>query len=233
MSAADLFPGTDPFTRYAAEFQIDGVLVGGIPKDPDVIKGFLKARLDMGDADLIELAQQTYAEMTAAGEEPPTDDLADAVARKFEGGNGFKHVDGQLVYEGRCMKAALKEASNICYPGTDWPGQKKAKLRKGLKNAAAERVFIVERFIPLGVTEPSRTEQRVKHVTGPQGPRSAINVVDVVEKPLLCFTVAVLDDFIPAEAWGRIWQTIEQNGVGADRARGDGTGELIRWDRLT
>jgi hypothetical protein len=159
------------------------------------------------------------------------------IARAYEGGNGFKSVDRGdgvmvLVYEGRCMKAALKEAMNICYPGVDFPSKKNIApaYRKGLKSTGAERIFVPEDYISLDVTEASETEQRIKHVTTPRGPRSAINVVDLVTRPLLRFHVDVWEDFLGLEEWGKIWALIESNGIGADRARSDGKCELMRWE---
>jgi hypothetical protein len=165
------------------------------------------------------------------GERPSADALLDALVENVESGSGFKRVDGVLVYEGRCMKAAIKEAANVAFPGTNWPGKPK-DIRKGLMRFAAERVFVEEDSIPLGVTQPSWTEQRIKHILTPQGPRSAINVVDCVEKPHLSFTVKVLDDCLDQAVWAGIWETLEEIGIGADRARSDGKFDLTCWERI-
>ena len=241
MSAAGIFAKVEgKWIIYDVEIQVHDRLIGGIPKDPDTIRKWLTARLEVDDRAIIELADEIAAQMAGdEGERPSADDLMTEVARQFEGGNGFKSVDGQLVYEGRCMKAALKEAMNVAYPGTKFPGksalgvtEKGADVvKKGLLRVGAERIFVEPLYIPLGVSEPSGTEQRIKHIVTPQGPRSAINVVDYVEKPKLTFTVQVLDDFLPQDAWGRIWMLLEQIGIGADRARSDGKFELLRWER--
>jgi hypothetical protein len=242
MAATDVFSGVPGvYTRYAVEIQVREWLIGGTPKDPDTIRKWLRARLEMDDRAIIELANEVAQQMTAErvekakeGEDPgrpSAEEILEATARQFEGGNGFKTIDGQLVYEGRCMKAALKEAANVAYPGTTWPGKPQG-IKKGLMRYLAERVFVEEQQIPLGVTQPSGTEQRIKHVMTPEGPRSAINVVDYVEKPTLSFTVRVLDDFLPQQAWARIWENAENIGIGADRARSDGKFDLLRWDRI-
>jgi hypothetical protein len=232
VSALDIFgkASDDEFTRYRVELQVSDKLIGGIPKDADTIRKWIESRIAQGaDLSLQQVVNETVEEMTTDAA-PEFSDVLDEVTQKMEGGNGFKTVDGQLVYEGRCMKSALKEAANVAYPGTKWPG-KPAEIRKGLMRYMAERVFVEDQHIGLGVEVPSGTEQRIKHVMTPAGPRSAINVVDYVEKPRLSFTVAVLDDFLPAKAWGRIWQCAEEIGIGADRARSDGRFELIAWER--
>ena len=237
MGAADIFATViedDSFTHYTAEIQVIDKLIGGIPKDPDTIKKWLTARLELGDRAVIELAEEVAEQMAADGERPGTDELMAEVARKAETGNGFKTVDGELVYEGRCAKAGLKEAANVAYPGVEFPGKAQhfgKAYRKGLMRTLAERVFVTPLYIPLGVATPSGTEQRVKHIMTPQGPRSALSVVDYVDKPLVAFTVSVFDDFLPPAAWAVIWQVFENIGIGADRARSDGRFELVRWEK--
>lgn len=227
MGASAIFGTPSPFAKYRATLQVHGKLVGGIPKDPDTIKKWIESRIKSGED--LALQEVWNATVEAMGTDAAYGDVVAAVAAETQGGNGFKSVGGELVYEGRCMKAALKESANIAYPGTEWPGRP-AKIRKGLKNYLAETVFVVEDTIGLGVSEPSGTEQRIKHVMTPQGPRSSISVVDYVENPLLTFHVAVLDDVIKPDVWGRVWSTLEANGIGADRARGDGQCELVGWE---
>lgn len=236
MSALDVFGTKSHVTVYRVRLQVLDKMVGGIPSSPSVIKGWLKTRLELGDRALQEVVDATLKERFP-DRQPTTDELADAV---MEAGvevsvNGFKRDgnSGELVYEGRCMKAAIKEWANSAYPGTDWPGKSKVAsgFKKGLMNTLAERVFVPETFIGLGVKEPSGVEERIKHIKTPQGPKSAINTVEYVEHPLLEFTVRVHDDFLPIEAWARIWERGEEIGIGADRGRSDGKFELLAFDK--
>jgi hypothetical protein len=235
MSASTIFKtGPGSYVRYRAEIQILDKIIGGVPKDPAVIRSWLQSRLEMDDRALIELTDLTAVQMKEeTGEVPDAETLLKAVEVALEKGNGFKRVNGRLVYEGRCLKAALKEAANIVYPGNAFPGKERfpTGFRKGLKSAFEERVFVEELYLDLGVTEPSGTEARIKHPMTPQGPKSTIAVVDFVEKPLITAHIKVLDDFLPDEVWGRMWETLEQIGIGADRARSDGKFELMAWER--
>lgn len=237
MSAVSIFGTTSTVAVYQVRVQILDKIVGGVPSSPSVIKGWLKSRLELGDRDLQELADATLAERFP-DRQPTADELAQAV---MEGGaaevsvNGFKRTpDGELAYEGRCMKAALKEWSNSAYPGVDWPSKKKvaATFRKGLMATIAERAFVSEVYIGLGVTEPTAVEERIKHVKTPKGPQSSISRVEYVEQPTLTFTLRVHDDFLSAEEWGRIWERGEDIGVGADRGRSDGKFELLAFDKI-
>ncbi len=240
MSAADVFGEvlTDrPVVVYRAAIQVRDLMVGGIPSDPSVIAKWLEARLQVQDAALTELVQDVLRERFA-DDTPSIDEQIAAVMESGRGPsvNGFKRdqVTGELVYEGRCMKAAIKEWANSAYPGLDWPGKTEVSrgFRKGLMATLAERVFVPHRHIGLGVKEPSRVEERIKHVMTPQGPRSTISRVEVVESPQLEFTVRVHDDFLPPEAWARIWARGEDIGIGSDRGRSDGMFDLIAFDRL-
>ena len=236
MSAATIFGVKSDVTTYGVTLRVRHLMVGGVPSSPSVIAGWLRTRMDENDKALAELKARTLRERFGGDVQPSTDELVEAMMDDPEGPsvNGFKRDGaGQLVYEGRCMKAAIKEFANSAYPGTEWPGKKDVSkgFRKGLMSTLAERAFVDEEFIGLGVSAPTRVEERIKHVMTPMGPKSAINKVEVVEAPTLTFTLRVHDDFLPQEAWGRIWERGEDIGVGADRGRSDGKFELMAFDR--
>ena len=172
-----------------------------------MIRSWLRARLSMGDVHLEEIAAEVIANRDEA---LSVDDRLDAIMSSEHAPsiNGFlRDPDtGELVLEGRCVKAGLKEWANSAYPGVDWPGKTAVSkgFRKGLMSTLAERVFVAERFIGLGVKEPDLVQERIKHVKTPQGPKSAVNRVELVDTPTLSFTLKVHDDFPPREAWGRM-----------------------------
>jgi hypothetical protein len=258
MSARDIFGTDSAFVTYEAQIQIRDILVGGVPSDPSVIRRWLEARLEVGDKRLNEILRQTVAErnvtltVDAQLDELMKSDAAPSV-------NGFKRLpDGELSYEGRCLKGAFKEWANSSYPCLDWDGKfltgktadtaaeeapkarkpaRKAAFgvapQKGLLSTASERVFFDPRLIGLGVKEPSRIEERIKRVRLPDGrPASAISRVEVVDRPLLTFEVKIRDNFLTDTALSRIWQTGEEIGLGADRARSDGRFDLVSWKRI-
>lgn len=236
MAASDIFgsAATKNEVRYRAVLQFRHLLVGGIPSDRSVIEGWIRSRMDLGDAAIQELVAQTIAER---GEVLTPDDAIGVVMASdlAPSVNGFKRhpESGELCIEGRIVKSALKEWSNSAYPGVKFPGKTAIEgLRKGLKAYVEEAVNVEDILIPLGVTKPARIEERVKHVMTPQGPRSTINRVEVVERPRISFTMRVRDDFIPSDAWARIWTVGEGIGLGSDRARSDGTFELMEWELI-
>lgn len=245
MSAADIFgkPATGMWTYYAVDLTFKHLVVGGIPSDRSVIEGWIRSRMELNDAAITELVEKTAQERGVLTPDEAVDIVLDSELAPSV--NGFKRNDnGELCLEGRTIKAALKEWSNSAYPGTSFPGKSKiaaqvnkrgeesSPLRKGLMRYLAETVIVEERLIGLGVKEPSWVEERIKHVATPQGPRSSINRVEVVETPSISFTVRVRDDFLPQDAWARIWSSGEAIGLGADRGRSDGQFELTRWEKI-
>jgi hypothetical protein len=234
VSAADIFgaDATKNETTYRVTLQFKHLVVGGIPSDRSVIEGWIRARMDLGDASIAELVAETVADR---GVVTPDEAVAAVMASELVPSvNGFKrNAGGELCIEGRIVKAGLKEWANSAYPGTKFPGKANIDgLRKGLMNYLAETVIVEDRLISLGVTEPTEIEERIKHVRTPQGPRSTLNRVEVVERPRITFTMRVRDDFIPPEAWARIWTVGEGIGLGSDRGRSDGQFELVDWTKV-
>lgn len=268
MSALDIFEDAVkrdnvPVTRYRARLQLRNVIVGGVPSSPSVIRGWLRKRMELGDEALEEMARATFADREFPGWES-VDDAVDALMASdlSPNINGFKRIPGtgELAYEARQMKAALKEWSNSAYPGWDWDGKKigtkpgrsgnKVDVwakgvapKKGLESTLAERVFLEGLYIGLGVKDeevsqkpdegPAWVEERIKHFKDAKGNKlSAINRVEVVYQPCIEITLKVHDDFLTREAWARIWTRGEDVGIGAERGRSDGQFDLVEWAKL-
>jgi hypothetical protein len=136
--------------------KIRNLLVGGVPANESVIRSWLRTRLEMDDQALEEVVKQTLAER-GQSEFKSTDEALDALMEKQEtvSVNGFKRdpQTGELMVEGRCIKAGLKEWANSAYPGTEWPGKTNVSkgFRKGLMATLAERAFVQEVFIGTGI----------------------------------------------------------------------------------
>ena len=98
MAASDIFgkAAERPTPATMVGLQFKHLIVGGIPSDKSVIEGWIRSRMDLGDAAIVELVSQTAAErgvMTPdeAIEAVMASDLAPSV-------NGFKRDEnGQLA----------------------------------------------------------------------------------------------------------------------------------------
>jgi len=83
------------------------------------------------------------------------------------------------------VKAMLKEAANIL----------KGKFNlNAFKARVAERVFVIEDRISLGVVEPTGSFEEHIHAMTPQGPISALRRLDYVEQAEIRFRIRALDE---------------------------------------
>lgn len=223
------------YHRVTLEFREK--LMGGVPKDPHIIEGWLRSKAGITDEE--EIKQATARTLIELGVEiTPDMTYADMVAasKKLAGTqstNGFK-IDPELglYIEGRQVKAAIKESVNIHFAGDRWGATK-----KGPRSYTAERVFIAEDRIPLMRSEPDGIELVIGHVTGPQGPRSTLAYHEYAFRPRLTFTVmeskVVRDKNEPSltrEQWAIIWVSMQEQGIGALRSQGHGRFDVVGFE---
>jgi hypothetical protein len=217
--------GTDAdlWTSYEARLDFRDKLIGGIPKDPRLIEGWLRARAGLDDPlELRLVALQTLAQ--AGADELPIarQDPIDLATQQRT--TGFKTGPDGLYVEGRQVKAMLKESTNIVFAGERW-----GPTRKAAKSFFAERVFVDPDQITLGLFEPSGVETVVGHLSGPSGPRSTLNKYEYVQHPSIQFRVRVLRDCVSAEQWRAIWCHAQENGFGTLRSQGFGRFDVVKW----
>lgn len=216
-----------PF-RYAGVIHVD-TLVGGIPSDPRVAEGWLRTKFgETTDATIQRMVAETMVERGITAKE-----ALDEV-NKLKHLNGFKRDEktGELYIEGRQLKANLKEAASVAQNAGKLKPTGGAKgwgeTKKGLINWFPEHVFVVEKRLYTGVTEPSGINQRFPQTRF----GSSISYEEYVSDVDLNFTVET-DFAFTDEQWAMIWTTAEQLGIGATRSMGYGRYEVTRWDRLT
>lgn len=212
---------SDLFTRYRVTIRITNRIMGGTPKDPKVIEGWIKSRMGLEEGE--ELRIQVVRTMIELGHElgdaPAPEELDAAIAATVadKSTNGFKRDERGLYIESRTTKAMLKENINILFGA-----QKFGPTRKGAKGYVAERIFIEEERLPLGRMEPDGVELFIGHVTGPQGPRATLTYYEFADQPEVEFTVMSLQDCLTATQWEAIFEQAEQNGLGSLRSQGYG-----------
>jgi len=232
------------FTLYDVEIAMRDKLIGGTPRDPKLIQGWLRSK--MGLTDETEIRAMTRETLIGLGLDIPEDATYEDMVAASEKLAGEKQTTGfkqttvlvgskptpALMLEGRQIKAMLKELVNILYAGEKW-----GKTLKGPKNFLAERVFPAENeivlFQPDGKTpfsEPSGVEMMIGHVVGPTGPRSTLGYHEYVSKAVLRFTLKVAQDSIPQEAWPDLWVLGQENGLGATRSQGFGTFDVNKFE---
>jgi len=201
-------------------------LVGGTPKDPEMIKGWLGATCKA-------MAQEERAKIVEAKVEA----MAQVVEEEVEatGTTFLSDPELGLYIEGRQLKAMLKEAANIMRSTV--PSKKKDGERgiANLKSKMADHVFVDEYRVFLNRQKVDKTIQRPIHIEdGPRGPRSAIKVSDIVENVELEFTIRRLrHGEVPEAALYLCLHYCENLGLGADRSQGFGKFKVLDVQKLT
>jgi hypothetical protein len=219
------------FTTYAVRLEFRDKLMGGTPKDPKAIEGWLKKNAGLAGGELRRATVRTLIENGVDLTENPTDDEINAAiagVASLKQTQGFKtDKEHGLYVEARAVKAMLKESVNVAYAG-----EKRGPTRKGFRSFFAERVFVNPDRIYVGTRQPSGVELFVGHVTGREGPRSTLTYVEYVERPVLACEVIVFNDEITEDEWPTIWVHAGENGFGALRSQGFGRFEVERWDTV-
>lgn len=222
---------TDLFTVYEAELQFRDKVMGGTPKDPAIIEGWLRSRAGITDEEqLKEATARTISELH--GDEIAGLSVAQAAAAvdittQEKHLNAFKRDTNGLYIESRQVKALLKECTNVLFAGERW-----GRTKKGPRSYLSERVFVGPDQIYLGCEKPDGVELFVGHTTGPNGPQSNLTRYEYCEKATITFRVKVVEDSIENQNWPKLWVLAQEEGIGAIRSQGHGCFDILRWDKV-
>jgi hypothetical protein len=217
------------YRRYRVVMHLND-LAGGVPASPHMIEGWINAtNKKASEAERAKLRDATLAELP---------DVADEKAARSW--CRFKSDSKGPYIEGRCIKAALKEAGNVIKSTVRVSDRKGGtKPMTALKSKIAECVFIEEHVIHLchhdGSLMPVDLPQseRPVHAMTAQGPRTSIKRTDIATDVRIEFTVAVLKAGpVTEEALYACLAYVEKGGIGSDRSQGRGTGEVVSVERL-
>lgn len=223
--------GRNLFTAYELDLAFEDKLMGGVPKSPKIIEGWLRSQAGIDDKAEVEQAMIRTLQELGADVHPGM--VYDELVAKSEelaavkSTNGFKLDDNGLYIEDRQVKAMLKESVNILYAGDRW-----GKTRKGPRSFVAERAFVKPARIYLGRYEPDGVELVIGHVSDAAGKRSTLAYHEYAERPTITIQVEVLRDELTTEQWTEIWCHAERNGLGALRSQSHGRFAVTRWERV-
>lgn len=206
---------------FSLEMRFRDRLMGGIPKNPDLIKDWLEAR---------KPSEPAFAARQAAGEPmTPVAELAKEVEETVEAveeraWTGFQSDDNGLFVRSDHVKAHLKDCANVLRKFEDVTAFR-AKL--------ADRVFpeppriylmrTVEEAEKAFIVDPDGYWEHPVHVMTPKGKRSALKRTDYVTEARIQLNLRVLDDGGITEKHLRdILEYGAIHGFGAERGLGNG-----------
>lgn len=233
----------ETFDLFRATIRLNDRLIGGQPKDPKLVEGWLAKNMGLEDDELRARVTQHLTEMGVEVEGLTYDEMRTALAEAAGEikTQGFKRTsEGHPYIEARHLKAALKESTSIVFPrgehkfgtyrnrsGTEVGG-------KDPKAYVAERVFVKPEVIVVG-EEISGVELAIGHIAdwkAESGSRATIGYFEYVEQPEIEFMVEARKDSLSAEQWGKIWAHAELNGLGAMRSQGYGQFIVTKWEAV-
>jgi hypothetical protein len=215
-----MFDDARVFTKYLVRARFTELVVGGIPQKPEVIESWLRQRILGGDQELAIMLRKTLHDLEIdVAEDATREEIIEAATKMAatRNGNTFRRNGCGLALAAYNVKAMLKEATAILYPGGNG-GHAWGKTRKAPRSFLAERVFVDEYQVPLGRDEPDGTLMQVGHPDTPQGKRSTLTYYDYCVQPEVTFTISSSEDAIAPEQWERILVQGQRLGMGALRS---------------
>lgn len=232
-----IWDDTGLFTRYRVCLAFTDRVMGGIPQKPEIIESWLRQRIMGGDEELrlqlVKTLQDLEIEVPAAATREEIIEAAKKIAAT-RNGNTFRRDANGLFLANYQIKAMLKEATAILFPGGQGEGTHKwGVTKKSPRSYLAERVFVDEDGIAhLGRMEPDGTHMQIGQVNGPKGPRSTLTYYDYCERPTITCTVSSLQDSIKPEHWRDILLLGQRLGIGAIRSLGYGQFRVTAFDKV-
>lgn len=241
---------SDLFTRYSVQITMLDKLLGGSPKDPNIMMAHIRTSSgattneeEMRIRLLAALEGMGYDRGDLEGESLANIIKASQALVGEKGKCGFKKDVNGIYIESRHIKAMLRESVNIVLqdrPVTmrtskikDADGNAKI-VTKNAKSVFVERVFVDTYKIYLNRQEPDGEEFWVGHPIDPKTGerRSNLSYFDYVDNAVIDFEMSVMRDYMSEQDWAEVWLEAEKNGLGAVRSQDFGHFVVTRWEKI-
>lgn len=245
--------------RYEVEIHV-GTLVGGTPTNPKVAEGWIRTKMGLTTDELVRAEVERVMDARGVVPDAAVEEVAaqrHLTGFKRDFGTPLARADqeratttgfvlegkrkvftpeearrtfGELYFEGRQVKAMLKEALMIAVGAGHIDGKKYGTTSKSAKGFFVEHCFVEEEAVLLGVTEASTVDESFVHTFRGTGIKIEEKVFDAV----LRFTLIADYDFLTKDPdfYGKILVIGEQNGIGASRSQGYGKFRTTRFERV-
>jgi hypothetical protein len=208
------------YDRYHVKLAFRDRLHGGIPKNKELLDGWIKASTGYEDEIQKGLVEEAKQQM-----------LDEVSERSW---NGFYREPEKGIYvETRQIKAMFKECATVLQITKKKLGSKQIFQHAFFVDAVdgGKRVYV-------GKQKEDGREEGPIHIMTAQGPRTALKRVDYVENVVLEFYVRVLktaaqeNRHIGEDDMRQMLALAQDNGFGADRSQGNGTFDVVAFEKL-
>jgi hypothetical protein len=141
-----------------------------------------------------------------------------------------ERIIGELLIEGRQIKAMIKEAAMISVGAGHIEARGWGATKKSMLNFLVEHMFVPDDEVLLGVTDPSEVNQSFVHTWRGSG----IKLEEVLRDAVVDFELLCDYDFTAKERdfFKTVFVVGEQNGLGASRSQGFGRFKVTKFDKL-
>jgi len=202
------------YKGFSVELKLRGKLIGGQPKNPDILKEHLKRK---GFTD-----EQIEKEIEEKNIDKEKEKNWMGFERNMTAQNKTE-PNTTLCIRGYQIKGLLKETAKLFNMNTN---------HKGLK-PTLQKIKVKPRKVSLGKTECDGTIEKTGTVLGRLGPRSIITKADYVKKPTLKFEVWVPNNLkVSDELLLELFQAGEEIGLGSMRNFDYGEYDLVHLARI-
>lgn len=213
---------------YKVSLHILDRIFGGLPKNPELIEGFLKGK-GVSEEIAKEIAPRIAEEVGAE------------VEAEEKMWTTFKRDEHGIYIETRQIKAMLKEAvgETEMWKVKGLTGLKSrvggAVFPKGEGGTDMTRIYFyrVGNNGPEKVKEPDGFEETVGHISGPQGKRSILKRKDYVEEVQIHFDLKVGNKRITDKVLLSLFEFGQELGLGADRSMEHGKFQVLKFEPMT
>jgi hypothetical protein len=137
---------------------------------------------------------------------------------------------GELLIEGRQLKAMIKEAVMIAVGAGHLEARGWGATKKSMLNFLVEHLFVPEDEVLLGVTEPSEVNQSFVHTWRGSG----IKLEELIRDAVVDFELWCDYDFVAKDKdfFATVFVVGEQNGLGASRSQGFGRFSVTKFEQI-
>ncbi len=211
------------YNRWRVQCAFREWLVGGMPRNADLIEAWVKAGTGHNDDKTKKLIQEN-AEL-----------VVNEVAEKMW--TGFPEDKDGIFLPTRQIKAMLKQSGSLLRLTEKKRGSKQI-LAEGLEVVAISTNGKPAHRDRIRLPEVTGMHEQAIHVKTPAGPRSALKRFDYVSKPVLNFEIWVLKT--DSKEKRHIGETElvdilthgQENGLGASRSQGYGKFDVVEFQSL-
>ena len=176
------------WTRMKVTWYFPGKLCGSVPKDKELIRGWLEARKPDATPPNARTIEEVQAEVANTLMDAETN--AQVEQRAWL---GFQGIDGNLVMRGATVRSHFKECARVV--GKMYVGKVQGESSLGWK--ITNGLYVEDYWIPIvrdgkPISAPDGSMDKTVHAQTPRGPISALKRIDFVANVQMVFTLKLL-----------------------------------------